>query len=299
MTSSDPVMVSGEPIAHQAARALTAWLPDEEAVITLLGRSPLPDDDLSPVLGRIAAARAALASRPALEVATPVVLLDERAPLEALQARPDLTAAFGLLDWRVEIVDLTRVQAAQKTIGIVGIDDRVAPLVDRSITLADFCLPATVPAPPVGALADAGQRGFAISSVNPNLRIVGTDLTSAELSTPTGPIKVQAISFFVNFGSSYMNVARCDGRHFLRDGYHRAAALLRAGITEVPAIVVDFGGRFDEMMPSSQIFPRSVCFGAWPPMLSDFWNPAVSDEVRRPSTRKVVRIRGEEFFLPG
>lgn len=294
-----PAMVRGEPIALQPARALTAWLPDDEALTALFGRAPLASDDLSAPGSRIAQARAALAARPPFEPESPLVTPAERADLDALAARADIAASFGALDWRPEIVDLSRVQAVQKVIGIAGLDERVALVAGGGCSLSEFCLPAQVPEPPVGALTDAGQRGFAVSSLNPNLRIVGTDMSSAELVSPTGPLKVQVISFFVNFGNSYLNLASCDGRYFLRDGYHRAAALLRAGIKQVPCVVVGMDGGFEHMMPSSQTFPRSICFGPRPPLLSDFFDAAVSDEVTRPSTRKVVRVRGEEFFVPG
>jgi hypothetical protein len=50
---------------------------------------------------------------------------------------------------------------------------------------------------------------------------------------------MQAFTFFVSMGASYIQVARYQGRSFLRDGYHRAVGLLRAGVSQVPAVVID------------------------------------------------------------
>jgi hypothetical protein len=46
-------------------------------------------------------------------------------------------------------------------------------------------------------------------------------------------MKMQATTLLVNFGTSCLQVAHYNGRYFLRDGYHRAAGLVRAGITVV------------------------------------------------------------------
>jgi hypothetical protein len=40
-------------------------------------------------------------------------------------------------------------------------------------------------------------------------------------------------------GSPYLQVARYKERYFVRDGYHRAAGLLRVGVREVPCILVE------------------------------------------------------------
>jgi hypothetical protein len=95
-------------------------------------------------------------------------------------------------------------------------------------------------------LTDADRRGLSpifhanpirmawtASSANPNLRI----------ASQVGPLPVVPAGFALGFaltaGSSFMQVGRYRGRHYMRDGYHRAFGLLSRGITVVPAFVRD------------------------------------------------------------
>lgn len=299
MTELDELsIVTGEPIAMQPGRTLTAWLDDEEAVACLLGRNVRKNDDLSHIHERIAAARAARDARPPF---TPLdaVVPGNHAKLAQLEARDDLRSGFAGIDWTVEMVDMTRVQSVQKAIRTGAIHDRIAPVLEDPEKLFEFCLPSGRTDPPRGAFTDTDQRGFTVSSLNPNLRLAGSKVDTIEIVTPAGPIKVQAIMFFVNFGNSYINVARHRGRYFLRDGYHRVIGLLEAGITQVPAVVVNLGGTFDDLMPGRQTFSRTACYSDRPPMVADYLDDSVADDYQQAITRKVIRIRSEEFVVQG
>ena len=62
-----------------------------------------------------------------------------------------------------------------------------------------------------------------------------------------------------------MQVGRYRGRHFLRDGYHRAFGLLSRGITIVPAFVRDITV-FEELMPDPRVqLPQDSYLGLQPP----------------------------------
>lgn len=291
-------IITGEPITLQPGRTLTAWLDDEDAVAALLGRNQLPKDDLIAVHERIAAARAARDARPEF-VPEEAVVLGDRKLLDEYSAMQHLKISFAGVDWSVEMVDMSLVQSVQRSIKVGAVDERIAPvLADRS-KLWDFCLPATRNEPPRGAFTDVDQRGFTVSSVNPNLRIAGTKIDNAEVQTAAGPIRVQAIMFFVNFGNSYINVAHHRGRYFLRDGYHRVTGLLKAGFTTMPAVVVNLPGTYDDLMPGRQVFSKEVSFSARPPLVRDFLDDSVADDYRQPIVRKIIRIRSEEFVVQG
>jgi hypothetical protein len=299
MTHQDELsIVRGEPISLQPGRTLTAWLDEEEGVAVLLGRNVRRGDDLTFVHDRLAAARAARDARPAFLPAEAVVPGDH-ARLAEYEARPDLKAAFAGIDWTVEMIDMLQMQSMQKAIKVGAVDERIEPVLEDPDMLWEFCLPTRHTDPPRGAFSDTDQRGYTISSLNPNLRIAGSKVDTIDIVTPSGPIKVQAIMFFVNFGNSYINVARHNGRYFLRDGYHRVTGLLKAGITTMPCVVVNLPGTFDELMPGRSTFSRAVCFSDRPPMVADFLDDAVADDYRQPVTRKIVRIRSEEFVVQG
>jgi hypothetical protein len=181
-----------------------------------------------------------------------------------------------------------------------GLDQRVADAVDDPAALVELCLPAAQPLPPVGAFGDPDRHGFALSSLNPNLRVIGSNigegLVSASPQVP--PQKVQAFTFFVSMGASYLQVAQYQGRSFLRDGYHRAAGLLRAGVSTVPAIIFD-APSFQYIAPTSALFDHEVAFSDRAPRLADFWDDSVSADSLQPAVRKVVHIRADEFVIQG
>jgi hypothetical protein len=213
MTSTVPGMahVQGEPFVEQSARALIGWLrDDDEAIRTLLGRTPMPTDDLQPLRDRIAQYRAVVEARDPYEAVSPIVDAgEEQAALDAVAARPQLQAAFAGLQWRVAMINLADVLAYQKVIKTDGLDDRLAPVMEDSSQLLEFSLPTEQPAPPQGALVDADQKGFTVSSLNPNLRIAGGQLSNVEVAPGPGQpaTPMLGIMLLVHMGNSYINVA--------------------------------------------------------------------------------------------
>jgi hypothetical protein len=291
--------IQGEPVAQRTARVLLGWLPPKDAVSQLLGRSPTPQDDLTAVNQMIVTARSAVALRPATAIGDPVVPGD-RALLDQVAERPEVRASFADVPWRIEWVDLTQVLSVQKMIMTDGLDLRVAVATRDPAALVELCLPAAQPVPPLGAFSDQGGHGFALSSLNPNLRVVGSNVAEALVSPSpqVPPQKMQAFTFFVSMGASYVQVARYQGRSFLRDGYHRAAGLLRAGVTRIPAVVVD-APSFQFVASAPSLFDHEVAFGDKAPKLADFWDDSVSADALQAAVRKVVRLRAEEFVVQG
>jgi hypothetical protein len=154
--------------------------------------------------------------------------------------------------------------------------------------------------PPGGGFTDQDGLGFTISSLNPNLRVVGSQVHETLVASAPGapPQKMQGITFFINMGTSYVQVARYQGRYFLRDGYHRTVGLLRAHVTKVPAVVIN-APSFQYIAPQPGLFDHEVAFSDRPPLLTDFLDDTVSVEGSQPTIRKVVRARAEQFVVQG
>lgn len=298
-TGAALALVHGEPIAMRPTRILLGWLGDAEAVRQLLGRNAMPQDDLAPVWERISNARAAVMMRPAFTAYDPVVDGDQ-AVLAQIAERPELRAAIPDAPWSVEWIDLTRVLSVQKLINTDGLGLRVDAVKDDPAAVADLCLPAVQPAPPLGAFTDLDGLGITISSLNPNLRVVGSHVQETLLATTQDapPQKMQAVTFFVNMGTSYLQVAHYRGRFFLRDGYHRALGLIHAGVKHVPAILIK-APTFQYVVPTPGLFDHEVAFGERPPLLADFWDDSVAADGTQPAVRKVVRMRAEQFAVQG
>src|SRR5947209_6539074 len=100
-TQPDDGVALGEP-----ARALVAWMSEEEAFNSLLGRVPGPKDDLASLKGRFAGYRGALEARPIFEDSDlgPIEGSDDPR-LVAAAGRPELQAMFANMVWRLAKVD--------------------------------------------------------------------------------------------------------------------------------------------------------------------------------------------------
>src|SRR6266487_1564954 len=303
MSTREPtVLVQGEPIAQRQMRALIGWVSHDEAIRLLLGRNPAPGEDLTHVEGVFEEKRDTVGERPKFTPSPST--LDSHSlhfDLDALAQNPLLKTAFAGFTWRLRIVDLRRVLAFQKTITVDGLEERIQPVMDDPGKLAEFCLPREQPVPPQGLVTDVDQKGYTVSSLNPNLRIANTHVQQALVAPEPGmqPMTMLAITFLVSLGTSYLQVARYNDRDFLRDGYHRAAALLRAGINEVPCVYIE-AKSFEEIGANpATMLGYEVLFGDHPPLLGDFWDDSVAADIQQLTIRKAVRLRGEEFSIQG
>lgn len=255
-----------------------------------------------PSSDEIAISKAVLAARPLFTPPIPVIDVGDDPILQALKERSDISTAFAGLSWRPAMVDLRGVLAFQKIISVEGLETRVASARMGKEQLLELCLPTNQPLPPSAAMVDPDGKGFTLSSHNPNLRIT-CGLGEAEVNSGSGlsPARMQALMFMVSTGASYLQVVCYKGRYFIRDGYHRAAGLLREGINVAPCILID-ARNFDEQVVlgrPQEFLPYEVLFGDRPPRLTDFWDDGVAHTILRPVVRKVVRVRGDEFVVQG
>jgi hypothetical protein len=280
---------------------LVGWLSDNEALQVLLGHNVLPTDDITGLQDIIAACRTAVTSRPAFAPSDPISDIPDRSVADAMSARPDIRAALGDLHWRPAMVDLRGVLTFQKIISTEGLDERIAAARTSTAALWDLCLPADQPLPPQGALIDGDQKGYTISSLNPNLRIMGGHVQEAQVQVSPDPNippqRALGVTVFLTMGAPYLQVVRHQNRCFIRDGNHRAAGLLRAKINTVPCIVIE-ARSFDDVGWMPGMLPYEVLFSDRPARLADLWDDAVAQDVARPTIRKVVRVRGDEFVVP-
>jgi hypothetical protein len=287
-----------EEVTQRPLRVLTAWLSEQEAILALLGRQPMSQEELEEVSRKIAACKAVLAARPVFSPTNSVIDMDDPV-LQAVKERPDIRAAFAGLNWCPAMVDLRGVLAFQKVISVEGLEARLASAHLGKEQLFELCLPPEQPLSPSAIVGEMGGRAFTVSSLNPNLRIVGSQVGVVEMNPGSDlpSVQVQALMFLISTGTSYLQVVHYKGRYFIRDGYHRAVGLLREGINMVPCILIDAQNFHEQVVLSrpQEFLPYELLFGDRPPRLTDFWDDDVADAVQRPATRKVIRVRGDEF----
>jgi hypothetical protein len=197
-------------------------------------------------------------------------------------ARHDLLAEMSGLTWSLAVVDLRELIAFQRRLAFPpAIPQPKVPPADDWQALFVFCFPAPKP---VEYTLTQTPHTLVLESANPDLHLrVNGD--------PASPLSVHA-------GGPFFEVACFRDRWFLRDGYHRAYALLAAGVFKVPAVVVHAATLAELGADRPHFFPQEILFSQSPPRVADFLNPALVFEYERPPFRKTIRIAMEETLEP-
>jgi hypothetical protein len=199
-------------------------------------------------------------------------------------ARPDLHAEMLGLDWSPGVVDLRGLLAFQRRLSF----HPDAPAIAAPCACDWDGLMGIAFAPPHPVICDvdhdAESKTVIVRSTNPNLHLrVG--------SKAAAPIEVHA-------GSPFLEVGEYGGRCFLRDGYHRAYALLRANVFQIPAVIVRARTLAELGATQSQFFPEHILLSQHPPRVTDFLDDTLTLEYERPPTVKTLRISMRESIAP-
>jgi hypothetical protein len=207
----------------------------------------------------------------------PVSMIDV---LSRLGDRIDFRAEMGGLNWSTGIVDLRCLLAFQRRLVF---DDRFLhpkpPAQDDWPALAALAF--GPPVPFTYRTVVSTESLLVLQSENPNLRIcMGTACDGPQL--------------LLQGGSPFFEVAEFGGRWFLRDGYHRAYRLLRAGIMLFPAVLVRARSLTELGPVQPWFFPEETLFASRPPRVLDFLDDDLTIEYTRPRLLKTLRVTIEE-----
>jgi hypothetical protein len=198
--------------------------------------------------------------------------------------RPDLLVEMSGLSWSLGVVNLRSLIAFQRRLSF---DTRIAQPVIPAPDDWDALLKLSF-GPPKSieheAVHERASDAIILRSDNPNLHLRVTN-------DPATPLIVHA-------GSPFFEVARFRNRWFLRDGYHRAYALLKANVYEVPAVIVEATTLEELGANKSWFFAEEFLFSSNPPRVVDFLNEDLVIEYDRPPLIKTVIITMEETLKP-
>jgi hypothetical protein len=197
-------------------------------------------------------------------------------------------AAIGQRPWAIRVVDLRRVVGFQVTVTEERIELPNDLQSDDPCALTRFALRKPT-GRPMGITEGPGPNEYTVSAPDANLRVMGNVRGEA----PLGPL----LGFVLGGGLPWIQVVAFQGRHVLRDGYHRAVGLLRAGINEVPVARVE-GIELADLAIRPGFFPADLVLGPQPPLVVDFLDDALSRAGTARSQVKIIRIRADEFVVP-
>lgn len=203
----------------------------------------------------------------------------------------------------VELAKLVIYQTRVDEEHVKALAKRLKPAPDFKGLLA-FCFPLTVSDAPV-RMERVGPRRYVFSSPSTDFRFQNPMLLQPENITgieTSGPI-VGLAGVPVGFGSNLFSVIRSGTRMLLHNGYHRACAMLEAGITHAPCIVqtvtrqdeLDVAAKA-EVAEKTDFYFRAVR----PPLLKDFFDPKIRRVFTVKRMKRVIEVNFDirEFTVP-
>jgi hypothetical protein len=216
---------------------------------------------------------------------------DAVASLLAVAARRiDLIEEYEGMDWTLGIVDLRQVLAFQRRL-VFSSTQGHSPILpqDNWAQLISLTLgPQRGTEYRILCNSNAADGlSVTLSSSNPDLQV---RLNKA------GHNDLLPLSLYG--GSPFLEIAELRGRWFLRDGYHRAYRLLKAGVYYVPAVIIRTRTLKELGATEPWFFGEDELFSDRPPRIIDFIDEALVLRYERVALRKVIRIRVEESLQP-
>lgn len=213
-----------------------------------------------------------------------------------LEANEWFRSSFDNLPYTIELVELDKLVVSQIQIEN-GFSHAIAERLGPKPTPAQlfrFCLPVERDLPPVKIQRLSANR-FQFSSPSSDFRAHDTILLRnpnlGDLKLPGPAAALLGIS--VGFGSNFLSAVRSGTRVVLQNGYHRAYALRSAGITHAWC-VVEHVTRKDELRLSAteEVLgdPLFYLAAKRPPILRDFFDPRIADQVLTKPTDCLVEV---------
>lgn len=205
--------------------------------------------------------------------------------------------SFAELPVRFAMVELGKLVVSQTHVER-GHHDAIAATLGRDLRRRfDFCIPLDRAMPPVRVRRLADHR-WLFSSQSTDFRERAPILLQGErLADLAGEGPVAAmLGLPIGFGSNFMSAVASGSRIVLQNGYHRAYALRRVGITHAPCIIEEVT-RKDELRVGGDeevnADPEFYFAAPRPPLLKDFFDARFAKmlAVRRIDTVVEVEIR--------
>lgn len=216
--------------------------------------------------------------------------------LKQLQEEPtfgELTT--GVTGWSWKLVELAKLRTFQTSLNWSYVQRLIlrAPEVNELDSTLRYCLPLAGSGEPQRVVVSFNSVANTYSLVSEHLdfRIVG------QVQGEDQRTKRKFFGFVTGFGLPTLTVAHYRDMYLVKNGYHRASALLAKGHKHVPALVIETDSFPVTGAASPGAFPVDVLSSPTPPILSDFLSDAALD-VPRAKMRTVLTIHGEGQALP-
>ena len=101
------------------------------------------------------------------------------------------------------------------------------------------------------------------------------------------------VGLFIGIGSPLIQVAKYEGRYYLKNGYHRVYALRKAGVAYIPSILIEAKSTVDIGLTDPGFLPMSILKSNNPPTMGHFTNDRTFP-ISLKKTRREIKISWSE-----
>lgn len=214
---------------------------------------------------------------------------------------------FATVPFEVAMVELDKLVVYQKYINL-GYTTRLLEVLPSDPTdeeLFEFCLPIDRRYDPPMQGARTGQNVFTFVSPSNDFRFLDMNLIDPAAINDIGVVGVTSgvVGVAIGYGANYLSALRVNTRLVLNNGSHRAYALRERGFTHVPCLIQNVSSRDElEVVGNQPLLQHQDAYLAAPrpPMLKDYFDPALRSLVHVPRTNRQVRVivQVETFDVP-
>jgi hypothetical protein len=286
------------PESYPIWRFLAGFVTESEAraYVTSQGIQLTPEED-ERYRAEVSKALAFVRAIPTRDGSSPKVLplpATARGRVNALEAEPtfkELVQGGVSSEWAM--VEASKLRCFQQNINLEYVDQLQPrlPRADDTEALLAFCQPLVSERKkvPIPIQFNPASNTYTIVTENLDFRILGN--INGQTNDANG-IERTFVGFMFGFGLPQIVVAEYKGRYILRNGYHRAFSLLKAGHKELPCLIVHTENYQGTGGSAPGFLPPDLVMSDRAPELGDYLTDAAIDIPRR-RLRVIVSIHGE------
>jgi hypothetical protein len=229
----------------------------------------------------------------------------------AVLEHPVTKQSFGVVPVSIKTVELAKLVVFQRTVNLTYAGQLQSALGPNATAddVFHFALPTDGRYdPPVNVgLVGGGPNSVTYAFVSPSndlraLQPLVLDPTAVPGLDVNG--RVQGLAgVAVGYGANYLSAMRVGPRLILKNGTHRAFALLAAGHTHAPMLIEEIpdGEEREHLPPDVLADPDAYLVAPRPPLLSDYLNDDLRVIALVPRTLRTIRVTlsYDEGGIPG
>lgn len=278
--------------AYHAHSALLGYC-SEERVGAFLRDGSVHPDTLDSVAQHWQHAHARVGQLSPLARGAGIVPIEKGETLSAIgrvMARPECRSAFADGTWAPAFVDLAQLVPIRFDLDLQHAES--LEIGDANPDKPGSAVPLCFPEPGASAVevaVDQAQKSITVAADDAAYEVMGLRYSRQD---ETGPL---VVSFMLGAPPPLVVVLRYADRLFLTAGAAPAYRLMQAGFTQIPCVLRDAPSLAKILSSHARGFRENTLAAPRPPLLPDFADPILGVIVKLRATRRLIRIRPDEF----